>query len=165
MMSTSWCDLAAARRTREQARQESHEAQKEIARADHLKREAREQLQLASQDRAYAEHAREIAKREMDLAQVELANAKRLREHAQAELDRAQSLKSERAADRSLCHSCSKIFTNDQYNSNRMQQSSIPAVLHMRTPHTLQITELQQSTGDGNSHSASGWKSLMLSLC
>lgn len=106
--------MAAARRTKEQARQESNVAQKELGRADLLKKEAREQLQLASTEKAYADHAREVAKRHMDMAEAELANAKRLREHAQTEMENAQLLKqrAEQSSDSQLinatglCQSC-----------------------------------------------------------
>lgn len=86
-MNSAWLDLAAARRTKEQARLESTEAQNEIARAEVLKREARERIQQASAEKAYADHARDVAKRQMDMAEAELADAKRMRERAQAEID------------------------------------------------------------------------------
>lgn len=84
--------LAACRRTRvDQARQESDEAQRELARADRLRREAFEQLQLASAERTDAE--------------IELAKAHRLREHAQVELQTVH-LGLIRDQGFSFCHSC-----------------------------------------------------------
>jgi len=89
-MKSALSDLAAARRTKEQARLESTEAGNEIARAELIKHQAREQLQQASAEKAFAQHARDVAKRQKDMAETELADAKRMRERAQAEIDKSR---------------------------------------------------------------------------
>jgi len=96
-MNSAWLDLAAARRTKEQARLESTEAQNEIARAEVLKREARQRIQQASAEKEYADHARDVAKRQMDMAEAELADAKRMRERAQAEIDTSRLILKEQS--------------------------------------------------------------------
>jgi len=96
-MNSAWLDLAAARRTKEQARLESTEAQNEIARAEVLKREARQRIQQASAEKEYADHARDVAKRQMDMAEAELADAKRMRERAQAEIDTSRLILEEQS--------------------------------------------------------------------
>ncbi|KAG6553635.1 hypothetical protein Mapa_004549 [Marchantia paleacea] len=88
-----WTDLAAARRTKEQARAEREEAESQLAQAELLKQEAREQMKLASAEKTYAEHARENAKRQRELAESELNSAKRVREQAQSDFAKAQMLK------------------------------------------------------------------------
>jgi hypothetical protein len=91
-MKSALSDLAAARRTKEQARLESTEAENEIARAELIKHQAREQLQQASAEKAFAQHARDVAKRQKDMAETELADAKRMRERAQAEIEKSRVL-------------------------------------------------------------------------
>lgn len=91
-MKSALSDLAAARRTKEQARLESTEAENEIARAELIKHQAREQLQQASAEKAFAQHARDVAKRQKDMAETELADAKRMRQRAQAEIEKSRLL-------------------------------------------------------------------------
>uniref|UniRef100_A0A7I4DRY7 C2H2-type domain-containing protein n=2 Tax=Physcomitrium patens TaxID=3218 RepID=A0A7I4DRY7_PHYPA len=164
-MSTAWSDPATARRTKHQTRQESEEAEKELARAEVLKREAREQLQLASAEREYADRAREVAKRQIELSEADLAKAKRIREHAQAELEKAQFLKerversvgasasSQDSSQFSFCHSCKSAI---EVNASIRTPTSSPGSSSWSfvTPPTSNCEQLQ--VGPGKSGISSG---------
>jgi hypothetical protein len=86
------------------------------AAARRLKEEAREQLRLAMAEKAAAEESLAQARRQAELAEQELASARRMRQQARVELGRAHALRDHavRQVDATLlqvtCYSCRAKF-------------------------------------------------------
>ncbi|BBM98713.1 zinc finger protein IDD14/15/16 [Marchantia polymorpha subsp. ruderalis] len=141
-----WTDLAAARRTKEQARVEREEAESQLAQAELLKQEAREQMKLASAEKTYAEHARENAKRQRELAESELNSAKRVREQAQSDFAKAQMLKEQ--ADRFMDAASGRLSVAAVMSNQPSTDASSSA----------QSEQQQQNNNNNNSGSSSSSK-------